>query len=662
MARFVANPQIHGHTVKTVGMICLMFLLYHQTFAQQRIETDSNSPKISALFKQAQFFLQVGKRLEAIETLQKVLVIDPKSAEACIKMGLVYEFGGQKDEAVRQYLRSIELQPDAPQTLPSYHKTGDYYFKLGQYEKALPYFEKTVAKTSFSTSIHKRAKAQILNCKFALESIQKPLVLNSIPLSSPFNGFPSQAFPVLTADNETLFFTQNDGNENIFFSTQKDSVWREPTSISDTINTPQNEGTCSISADGRTLVFAACSRPDSRGGCDLYIVRKVGGSWGVPQNMGDAVNSYDWDSQPALSADGRTLYFSSERGGGSGKADIWVSKTLLNGQWGRPVNAGKTINSAGDDKSPFIHANGRTLFFATDGLVGMGGMDLFYAENQSDTAWSKPVNLGYPINTQEDQVSLFISADCQKGYYALDQRNNPQLRQEAFVDNKNAMKVVLFSFDLPAEIKAKCHQTNYLKGTVYDAQTKQKLLADIELIDLKTNQTKAIISSDAQTGAYLAVLNNGSKYALYVNKAGYFFKSLSFDYSEKNQTDGLLLDIALTPLQKNSRDILSNLFFDSGQYALSEDSKTELEKLAKFLKTNALLRVEISGHTDDVGNEKENLLLSQRRAKAVVTYLQLLGVETTRIVAAGYGKTKPIVANANEENRRQNRRIEWRVL
>lgn len=594
--------------------------------------------------------------------LQKVLVLDPKSAEACIKMGLIYELNGQKDEAVRQYERSIELQPDAPQTLPSYHKTGDYYFKLGQYEKALPYFEKTVAKTSFATSIHKRAKAQILNCRFALESVKKPLTFNSLPLQKPFNEFASQAFPVLTADNETIFFTQNSGNENIFYSTRADSVWRAPISISDTINTPQNEGTCSISADGRTLVFAACSRPDSRGGCDLYIVGKTGSTWGVPQNMGDAVNSYDWDSQPALSADGRTLYFSSERTGGLGKADIWVSKMLLNGQWGKPTNLGKTVNTAGEDKSPFIHANGQTLFFATDGLVGMGGLDLFYTENLSDTAWSKPVNLGYPINTQEDQVSLFISADCQKGYYTLDQHNNPQLRQEAFLDKKSPMKVLLCSFDLPDEIKAKCHQTNYLKGTVYDAKTNQKIGADIELIDLKTNQTKALMSADAQTGAYLTVLNNGAKYALYVNKPGYFFKSLSFDYSQKNNTNGVLLDIALTPLQKNSRDVLSNLFFDSGQFSINEDSKTELEKLAKFLKTNALLRVEISGHTDDVGNERENLVLSQKRAKTVVAYLLQLGIDPARMVASGYGKTRPLVVNATEENRRQNRRIEWRIL
>lgn len=594
--------------------------------------------------------------------LQKVLVLDPKSAEACIKMGLIYELNGQKDEAVRQYERSIELQPDAPQTLPSYHKTGDYYFKLGQYEKALPYFEKTVAKTSFATSIHKRAKAQILNCRFALESVKKPLTFNSLPLQKPFNEFASQAFPVLTADNETIFFTQNSGNENIFYSTRADSVWRAPISISDTINTPQNEGTCSISADGRTLVFAACSRPDSRGGCDLYIVGKTGSTWGVPQNMGDAVNSYDWDSQPALSADGRTLYFSSERTGGLGKADIWVSKMLLNGQWGKPTNLGKTVNTSGEDKSPFIHANGQTLFFATDGLVGMGGLDLFYTENLSDTAWSKPVNLGYPINTQEDQVSLFISADCQKGYYTLDQHNNPQLRQEAFLDKKSPMKVLLCSFDLPDEIKAKCHQTNYLKGTVYDAKTNQKIGADIELIDLKTNQTKALMSADAQTGAYLTVLNNGAKYALYVNKPGYFFKSLSFDYSQKNNTNGVLLDIALTPLQKNSRDVLSNLFFDSGQFSINEDSKTELEKLAKFLKTNALLRVEISGHTDDVGNERENLVLSQKRAKTVVAYLLQLGIDPARMVASGYGKTRPLVVNATEENRRQNRRIEWRIL
>jgi outer membrane protein OmpA-like peptidoglycan-associated protein len=338
------------------------------------------------------------------------------------------------------------------------------------------------------------------------------------------------------------------------------------------------------------------------------------------------------------------LYFSSKRQGGFGEKDLWLSE-LKNNVWSPALNLGNAINTPKDDVSPFIHANGHTLFFASDGHTGLGGFDLYLTEQKLHT-FSKPENLGYPINTHEDQVALFVTSDGKKGYYSSDTKHTTRLYQ----------------FDIPQELSNRFSRVNYVKGVVHDAQSKKKLSADIELIDLKTGQTIERLQSDAMTGEYTAVLPNGSHFGLFINKQNYFNRSLSFDLSEKTDANGKVVNVSLEPIRKDVDIVLNNIFFDSGKADLRPESFSELDKLQKLLSQNSTLKVEISGHTDNVGKDTDNQALSQKRAAAVVEYLVTKGVNADNIKAIGYGETKPILSNDTEENRQLNRRIEMKIL
>jgi outer membrane protein OmpA-like peptidoglycan-associated protein len=443
-----------------------------------------------------------------------------------------------------------------------------------------------------------------------------------------------------------------EGDEDLMTATFNGETWSPPVSLASSINTPENEGTASLSADGRTLVFTACQGRKGFGSCDLYMSHKTGSDWSTPENLGPTINSHYYESQPALSADGRQLYFVSDRPGGKGRRDIWRSDLSTDGNWAQPVNLGEPINTAANEASPFIHANGQSLFFASEGHVGLGGYDLFVADRGA-SGWSMPANLGYPINTSEDQASLFVTANGTRAYYSFEE-------QKDGVSQKSR----LYTFDLPESLRDRVRPVSFLKGIVADAKTKKPLAATVELVDLKTNQVVSRVEADTQTGQYTAVLPSGGEYALYVNVPGYLFKSLSFDFTQKTKGEGMSLSIPLESVAggASANETLNNLFFEYGRYDLADKSLTELNRLSVFMQANPTVNVEISGHTDDKGDAAANQVLSQKRAQAVVSYLTKAGVQPNRIRAVGYGKTRPLVPNTNDENRRLNRRIEWRVL
>ncbi|MFN8355323.1 MAG: OmpA family protein [Spirosomataceae bacterium] len=611
----------------------------------------STNKKAVELYQKATEAFQQRKVEEAFNFYEKAVEKDPAFAEAWMRLGSLYELTRQYDKALELYKKSIDLNPDLPALASAYQFTGNYYLRHGKYQQALQYYEKQFSLTPSNSFVSKRVSRNVETCRFALSAMNKPYVLNVRPLKE-INIFPSQYFPVLTADRETLIFTATEKineNENLFVSHLENGVWTSPTSLSAVINTPENEGTCSISADGRTLVFTSCQGRKGFGNCDLFITHKTGNDWSEPQNLGREINSPAWESQPALSPDGKTLYFVSDKMGGLGKRDIWVSRQDSLGDWSKAINLGNTINTPDDDLSPFMHANGKTLFFSSEGHLGLGGLDVFFSE-LTTTGWSKPQNLGYPINTHEDQVALFITADGKKGYYSLEETQE--------IGKRNAK---LYEFDMPTELIRQFKKANYLKGSVFDVVTKKPVGAEIELFNLKTNQLETKIPSDSQTGNYTTILNDGGEYAVYVNKSGYFFKSLSFDYSGDNAGDKIL-DIYLEPLVKDRKEVLNNVYFETGKYSLEEKSKIELVKLLTLLKQNPTLKVEISGHTDDIGKDTENLLLSRKRAQAVGEYLVQQGVKPEQIKTEGYGKTRPLMPNTSEENRKVNRRIEVKML
>lgn len=600
------------------------------------------------LYEAAQAAWTARQMEEALPLYQKLAQQVPNLAEAQLRLGQLYDLRRQGTLVRTHYARAVALQADNAEMAPAYQWLGRDTFQRMQYDSAATYLGKALAFYPENSNLALVTRKWIASAEFAKKALQNPLKVNKRSLGDTVNARKAQFFPVLTADNETLIFTglTPERDENMYITHRTKNGWDVPEELSKNINSPNNEGTCTISADGRTLVFTACSRRDGYGGCDLYLSRKEGKDWLAPQNMGDVVNTPDWESQPSLSADGSVLYFTSDRPGGVGRADIWKSVRDSLGRWQTPVNLGKPVNTSDEENAPFIHANGRTLFYATNGLPGMGGFDLFLSQ-QVDTLWSEPINLGYPINTVADQVGLYISSEGKTAYYTDDQ------------PAPGGRRALLYSFTIPDTLQKLFVPTNYLKGRVYDQRTKAPLSATLELYDLKSQQRVSTFSTEAGTGQYLAVLNQQSEHALYVASEGYLFKSLTFVASDSMPS--LQLDIPLERAEKDRVEVLNNIFFATGAYTLDDKSRVELQRLVVFLKNNPKLNIEIAGHTDDVGGDKENLELSRRRAQSVADYLAGVGVPAARFSAVGFGESKPKLPNDSDKNRRLNRRIEWRI-
>ena len=629
-------------------VICSWFLTMEQAYGQYHTQ----SKKAIKYFEKSTQLLRARNYSEAVECLKLALEKDPNFAEAHLRLGTNYLTIGDMQQA-RGYLeKAVQLIPDNPKTVGAYYALADMSFREGEYQRTLDYLQKF---GSFNPPDRQRKSGERLykSASFALEQQKNPLPFSPQPLDDQVNEFDLQYFPVLTADQQTLIFTRREGRDPqfdedmVFSQRQPDGSWTVPESISDKINSKFNEGTCTISANGRTIIFTSCSGRRSMGSCDLYVSYKFGDEWTEPENMGTAINSRDWESQPSLSADGKTLYFVSDRRGGMGKRDIWVSN-WQEGAWSKARNLGTAINTPEEEVSPFIHVNGQTLFFSSKGYEGMGGYDIYYSELLNGK-WSDPKNLGYPINNNDDQVSLFITADGKRGYYSYEQKDQTNY------------KSLIYDFEVPEAIRVR-YKSNYMAGKILDLETKQPLQARVELFDIQADSLRSVVTSDSISGEYVQILTEGSEYALYVSKPGYLFESLSFDYQESRDREPIHIDVYLKPIKAGLAATLNNIFFDIDQYQLKEKSKTELNKSARFLKENPQVRVEISGHTDNSGSVSHNQKLSLNRARAVYRYLIEAGIDADRLTFKGYGSSVPVAPNDTEANRQLNRRIEFKIL
>ncbi|MBS1934293.1 MAG: OmpA family protein, partial [Bacteroidetes bacterium] len=358
------------------------------------------------------------------------------------------------------------------------------------------------------------------------------------------------------------------------------------------------------------------------------------------------VNSEFWDAAPSLSPDKRDLYFTSNRAGGFGGNDIYVCHRLPNGRWSEPENLGPEINTVGDESTPFIHADNQSLYFTSNGRQGYGGDDLFVTRKDATGKWSKPENLGYPINTIENEGSIVISADGKTAYYASDRS-----------DSRGGLDI--YTFQLPDNVRP--FRTLWIKGKVFDAKTNKGLPSAVELIDLATKQIISKVQT-SETGNYFITLPVGKDYAFNVNRRGYLFFSENFPLSKKEPDSTYNIDIPLQPIEANATVVLKNIFFDINKYEIKIESQVELDEVVQLMKDNPTVKIEISGHTDNVGKPSDNLKLSENRARAVVAYLTLKGIDAARLSFKGLGDTKPVADNRTEEGRAKNRRTELRVV
>jgi outer membrane protein OmpA-like peptidoglycan-associated protein/tetratricopeptide (TPR) repeat protein len=632
---------------KTLLLSCCCLLLI-SSFAQY--DPEKINKKAILLYTQALERAEDGNLALAAGLLIQSIEADKKYVDAYLSLGGVYGQMKNYKASTEYYEKAFVLDPDYTMDykLPySINLAG-----MGEFEKALGAISELLEKKPPKNSTSLKAAEYRKRCyEFAIDYAKKYPAGNYIfapqNAGTNINTAESEYFPSLTIDGSELVFTRrlNAFNEDFFSSTNNSTQWDKAKPMKGNVNTAQNEGAQNISQDGQWLVFTGCNRRDGFGSCDIYISYLEQGGWSEAINLGGWINSDQWESQPCLSPDKRDLYFASRRPGGYGGTDIWVSHIQPGGKWGEPENLGPGINTSGDEQCPFIHADNQTLYFTSNYWPGYGEDDLFYVRKGPNNVWSNPVNLGYPINTINKEGTLFITSDGRTAYYSSDKS-----------DSKGGLDI--YSFELREDIRP--YKTLWVKGKVYDKKTTVGLPSEMELIDLATRQTISKVRTDEQ-GNYLITLPVGKNYAFNVNRKGYLFYSDNYSLSKQGPDSIYQKDIPLQPIEVNASIILKNIFFEVNKFELTTSSQIELDKVVQLLSENPTVKIQISGHTDNIGTPASNLTLSNNRAKAVISYLAGKGISPTRLTSKGFGETQPVSDNKTEEGKAMNRRTEMKV-
>lgn len=640
--------------------ILLLFLcLFQLALSQGKDKYSTKNGKAIKFFEDAFKSYNAMEYEDALKFIEMAKKADKKFVEPYLLEANIYEENGYYQKEIDTYKTALKINPDfSPNT---YYLLGETEYRMGFYNDAVIHLEKVNEFDDIKPRVERLTEDVLKRARFAFEAVKTPVPFNPVNLGDAINTKLDEYWPSLTADEQTLFITrlvpvnpnlpasELNGQEDFYYSKkQDDETWGYANPLGYPINTDGNEGAPTVSADGQSYYFTACNRKDGYGKCDIYFSKRIGEKWTKPVNIGEPVNTKYWESQPSVSADGQRLFFVSGRPEGKGNLDIWVSFLQDNGKWGKPINLGDSVNTPFKEMSPFIHPDGKTLYFASDGWVGMGGDDLFVTHQKgTDTDWSKPQNLGYPINTNGDEMGLVVNI---KGNLAL---FSSRREEEKGRD--------IFEFDLPENLRPDL--VTYVSGKVYDAVTKETLGTEIELFDLATSKRVALLNSNEGDGSFLVCLPSKKDYALSIEKSGYLFHSENF--SLKNAKDNLKnyhLDVPLNPIKVGNKVVLKNIFFETDSYELKDESKAELNKLIQFLNLNTLIKVEISGHTDNIGTASHNNVLSENRAKSVYNYLIANEIDKSRLTYKGYGFDNPIATNDTEEGRALNRRTEFKIL
>ncbi|MFN2395241.1 MAG: OmpA family protein [Bacteroidales bacterium] len=631
-----------------------MDILYAQ---RQQPELTTSNNRARKAFEDAVHQYNMRDIESATENFQLAVRHDPEFIEAYIVMGEMFQSVGRYEEAMEAYQQAINIDPDFyPGILYQFAESA---LATGKYTKAREKLDVFLSYDPITENARQRAERLISRSNFGIEAKENPVPFDPQNLGDAINSEHDEYAPTLTADEQTLIFTRKKPREDMnyihmgrehedfYITTRKDGLWSPAKNLGPPINTQFNEGAQSISADGIHLYFTACNRPDGSGSCDIYYARRERDKWSQPVNLGAPVNTSSWDSQPSISPDGRTLYFVSNRSGNYGRMDIWRSVRKNDGKWSEPENLGPVINTAGREMSPFIHPDNQTLFFASDGHPGMGGMDLFYTRKGIDGKWIEPVNLGYPINTHTDEISLVVGASGKEAYFASEKQGGEG-------------KSDLYFFELYQE--ARPQVVTYMKGYVFDAVTNKRLKADFELVDLISEEILVQSHSDQVTGEFLIPIPVRRNLALNVWRDGYLFFSENFSFEDvRSGVDPHLYDVPLQPVREGESVVLRNVFYQFDSAGLLPESVVELNRLYAFLEQNPGIQIEISGHTDSTGSFSYNKTLSENRALSVFNYLVDKGIDKSRLTYTGYADTKPLATNETEEGRARNRRTEFKV-
>jgi len=633
-------------------VVILAFIFTGKSFSQKYHTTSSKALKAYKLGQTAFDYIDYES---AERFFNQAILSDNEFFEVYVMLGELMEKQKRYNEAAVNYQKAVRIDSLAwPQV---YFALANSELLSGDYTRALVHYNVYLDQKNTLEKNRERALRNIKNCEFAIEAVKNPVPFNPVSVGNGINTSDDEYWPSITVDGQTLMFTRqsktgksyqgrNDySQEDFYISYLKDKKWQNAVNAGAPLNSSQNEGAQSLSSDGTYMYFTACERPGGLGSCDIFFSALTNGKWSIPVNLGSPVNTRYWETQPSIDATGNMLFFSSNRPGGSGGNDIWYSVYRQNGKWSTPKNLGKNINTSGDEISPFIHFDGKTLYFSSDGRPGMGGQDIYFSRMEDDTTWSEPVNLGYPINTFNDEMGLTIESGGQLAYFSS--------RRDAG-EGKNIYTFQLYDAVRPDPVA-------YLKGKVTDRMTGKMLLADYELVNLSTGKTIVSNFTD-DNGNFLVCLPSGYNYGLNVSKKGYLFYSENFMFEGKHSAmEPYIKKILLSPFRVGEKMLLSNVFYEIDSWQLRKESQTELNKLCNLMKDNKQMKVEISGYTDATGTEEHNLQLSEKRALSVVDYLVANGVPANRLSYKGYGNKSPVGDNITSEGRKLNRRTEVKI-
>lgn len=641
--------------MKNLLLSIVLCVLAVTAFAQDEQFSTKNKKAIKA-FVEGRKDYQVQKYDEAIKLSNKALEEDSLFLEADVLLGFIYQETAKPEMALNYFKRAIAINPNYQPTL--FFTMGLIDVQLYKYDEGAQYLQTFISSGRGGADMQKLAVSYLADCKFGAWAIKHPVPFEPVNLGAGVNTAMNEYFPTITADGQTLLFTRElrdslfpEGNEDFYMSNKNsDGTWGRAYNLGSPLNTMLNEGAPTLSANGRLLIFAGCDRPDGFGSCDLYYSIRRGDNWTPAHNLGAPINSRHWESQPCLSADGRALYFvrGTVSGYGYKDQDIYVTELTDSNTWTFPHKLSDSINTPGNEECPYIAADNQTLYFCSDGWPGLGGTDIFVSRRKPDGSWGTPKNLGYPINSSGNETGIIVNPNGQLAYFSSDRKGG--------YGGLDIYQFALYDSVRPTPI-------TYMKGKVYDAKTQRPLAANFNLIDLATKAT-IMQSTSMGDGTFMVCIPLHKNYALNVAKKGYLFYSENFALHDSNATSvhPYMVNIPLQPIDTGATVVLKNIFFATNKFDLRPESEVELDKLVSFLQVNPTVKIEVGGHTDNVGTPQSNITLSNNRAKSVYDYLVAHGIAADRLRYKGYGQTKPIAPNDSENGRALNRRTEMKII
>ncbi|MES2761168.1 MAG: OmpA family protein [Bacteroidota bacterium] len=624
-------------------------------------------------FHMADTLYDAGNYYQALPIFLELYKEDTTNANICYLVGDCYLNGRTGKANAAKYLekavKSIDPkykkskdERNAP--ILAYKLLGDAYHIHSKFDKAITAYHAYQNEMRINNKTDKDnlkdAERKIDMCNTAKSLVGNPVRVKIENMGSTVNSAYADYCPVLTADQSTMIFTSRrkgtgdimeEGKylEDIYISQRTKSGWSTAEAISSKINTESNEASIGISPDGQEILIYK----DDNGDGNIYSTTLNGDEWSTPVKLNSNINTKHWEPSAFISADGHAIYFVSNRPGGYGGRDIYVSQRTEKGDWGKAVNMGPLINTEYDEDAPFIHPDGVTLYFSSNGHNTMGGFDVFYSSLSDDgTKWLAPVNVGYPVNSPDDDVFYVVSPDKTKAYYS-------SFKEGGHGEKDNYTITFLDQKPNPLTL---------LKGLVKTDDGKVPKDVVITVTDNETGEIVGVYRPNSKSGQYLFILPPGKNYNIAYEADDFLFYSENRDIPKKTNYYEIYRAVQLPPVIVGSSIVLNNIFFDFDKATLRKTSNVELRNIIRFLNRYPKVVIEISGHTDSKGTPEYNAKLSQDRATAVTDYLIAKGISKARLVSKGYGETKPAAPNTkadgsdNEEGRQLNRRVELKIL